>query len=278
MELTKKLLPKLSIKNPLDIYRMGWLALAGTSVVYMAVILIKAGLGINTAAPSQVRYTQAAPHKQMAMTNYSHNSRAAHTNSNHKRANVSARSSAQEKIRNVRTLTNTKRYQRMNENSNGHNTHKQVHTARTRDRRTAVNQQARKQNMVPNNTDLALDNMNQANYMQKFTYDLNSNEGHTKPVIKVVKARKVNTDIFGVRLAKGKSVSAIRREWKKLKAKYKRPLRNLEPLIIKENNGDGYPIHLIVGPFSDSPSAVRFCSSIYRRFNCSLKRYNGSPL
>lgn len=292
MELAKKLLPKLSFKNPVDVYRMGWLGLAGTSVVYMLVILVRTGLGMDSSATQQARYTHSSSASQLAMRNNnygrSQNSYAQRTHSyaqqksaaqayyaNSQKNQVHRASdktetrtarSPQEKIRLIRSQARS---------SNGN----QLATSESKGTRATASNKVTAKSLPQKNrhADPAYTYMNQANYMQKFTYDLND-ASYTKPVIKVVKARKVNHDIFGVRLAKGKSVVAIRNEWRKLKNKYKKPLRNLEPLIIKENNGDGYPIQLIVGPFSDSPSAVRFCASIYRRFNCNLKRYNGSPL
>ncbi len=312
MEFMKKLLPKLSFKNPVDVYRMGWLGLAGTSIVYMAVILVRAGLGLDSSPTPQVRYTQSAHSSQMASrtdvrnnayrggqyqgtqagshqnSGYRNSAQKAHYENAYKapvyqaagKQEPKAYRTPQEKIRLIRTQAKAKK-------ATQHSNSRQTQPVTRRGQSQSASRKQPAKRVVANtdrraprkngNADTALNYMNQANYMQKFTYDLND-AGHVKPVIKVIKARKINHDIFGVRLAKGKTVGAIRKEWGKLKKKYRKPLRNLEPLIIKEKNGDGYPVQLIVGPFSDSPSAVRFCASIYRRFNCNLKRYNGSPL
>ncbi len=301
----------LNFSSPIEVYRSGWLFLAGTSALYLFFIIIRSGLGLSfELTPQQLNNQAANIHRSHSNLTISKNeargrntSYATNQNVQHREALIQrsrtfkrqeqqptynrqevpqsaamhkanllispgSRTSVQQTTEHVGNNRNVKR-RSPNANIRQHidrNTNNQQRIRTVQIRRESPQTPVVQGNFISN-----------AGYAQGFVQDLQFHTDNS-PNIQPAKKKKMAKALYGINLAKARSVSEIRQHWARLNSRYFKLLRTLDPLIYKDNSGDQFPIKLIVGPFHTPESAIKFCARLQTTYDCNLKRYSGTPL
>ena len=261
-------LPNEKLKSPFEIYRIGWLIISATAGIYLVSFIIKNSVGMHYEVVQRPQF-----HKETKITNPRKTEyKSQYTSSDRLSAETVNRNNQYRKLASQQNLEK-KPMQKLALNDR-FETHKvrYVRNEVRGDRRTPSKNQIVKPQATSNFY------IKQPSYVDSFTYDipLQKFDEMEQSQAMTPKKKKKRT-LFGVHLVKGKSIPEVRRNWHRLRKKYRKHFRNLEPLIIKENTGDGRPIKLVLGPFPDALLAVKLCKRLKRR-NCNIKLYNGTPL
>ncbi|MGH1350202.1 MAG: SPOR domain-containing protein [Methyloligellaceae bacterium] len=298
----------IKLSSPIEVYRFGWMLLAGTSAIYLFFIVVRSGLGLSFELSPQELHNRTASMQRMQTGAVSRtNNRQQVYSASQKQAALTSRQSAQ------RTVALSNRSQEFQPSNQAVQRQHYQHTVpqtipmhkanllvspemRTQRQNAASQRNGIQNNRQPANnprirtvhirqqpqkTPVVQGNfISNAGYAQGFVQDLQfhtDSKSQAQPRKNIRNIRQARA-LYGVRLAQARSVSDIRKHWARLNSKYFKMLRPLNPLIFKVNTGDQYPVKLIVGPFQSPESAIKFCARLKTTYDCNLKRYMGTPL
>ncbi len=96
---------------------------------------------------------------------------------------------------------------------------------------------------------------------------------------KATKVSKAPTKTFGIEIAAGQSLDALRLRWLELKARNAGSLKGMSPRYVLTNQTSGDPLRLVAGPVRGADRAKRICATIKASGGaCRMTGYRGDPL